>query len=147
MIIWGMNPEESFLLQKDAIMGARAKGAKLIVIDPRRTSMAKEADYHAQIRPGTDTALALGMLNVILSEELYDKAFVGKWTVGFEELIEGVERYTPETVEEITWVPAKTVIDIARAYGTNNPASITLGISLDHSTNGIQASRASGRPI
>jgi anaerobic selenocysteine-containing dehydrogenase len=142
MIIWGMNPEESFLLQANAIMDARARGAKLIVIDPRRTSMAKEADYHAQIRPGTDTALALGMLNVILSEELYDKAFVGRWTVGFEELIECVERYTPETVEEITWVPAKTVIDIARTYGTNKPASITLGISLDHSTNGIQASRA-----
>ncbi|MBL7202805.1 MAG: molybdopterin-dependent oxidoreductase [Desulfobacteraceae bacterium] len=142
MIIWGMNPEESFPSQANTILGLREKGAKLIVIDPRRTSLAKKADYHAQIRPGTDTALALGMLNVLIAEELYDKAFVDEWTVGFDKLVEHVERYTPETVEEITWVPANTVVNIARTYGAHRLASITLGISLDHSTNGIQASRA-----
>ena len=142
MIIWGMNPEESFPSQANTILGLREKGAKLIVIDPRRTSLAKKADYHAQIRPGTDTALALGMLNVLIAGELYDKTFVDEWTVGFDKLVEHVERYTPETVEEITWVPANTIVDMARTYGAHRPASITLGISLDHSTNGIQASRA-----
>jgi anaerobic selenocysteine-containing dehydrogenase len=142
MLIWGMNPEESFPSQANTIVGLREKGSKLIVIDPRTTSMAKEADYHAQLRPGTDTALALGLLNVLIAEELYDKAFVDEWTVGFERLVEQVEKYTPQLVEEITWVPAKTVMKIAETYGTNKPASIALGISLDHSTNGIQASRA-----
>lgn len=142
MLIWGMNPEESFPSQANTILGFREKGSKLIVIDPRTTSMAKEADYHAQLRPGTDTALALGLLNVLIAEELYDKAFVDEWTVGFERLVEQVEKYTPQLVEEITWVPAKTVMKIAETYGTNKPASIALGISLDHSTNGIQASRA-----
>jgi anaerobic selenocysteine-containing dehydrogenase len=142
MLIWGMNPEESFPSQANTILGLREKGAKLIVIDPRSTSMAKEADYHAQLRPGTDTALALGLINVLIAEELYDKAFVDAWTIGFDKLVDHVEKYTPETVEEITWVPAKTIMKIAETYAANKSASITLGISLDHSTNGIQASRA-----
>lgn len=86
MILWGGNPETSNVPQAIAMKEARERGAKLIVIDPRVTSYADEADIHAQLRPGTDGSLALGMLNVIIKEELYDREFVDEWTVGFEEL-------------------------------------------------------------
>ena len=86
--------------------------------------------------------MALGLLNVIISEGLYAKKFVQDWTVGFDELAEYVESYPPEEVEKITWVPADMIRQIARMYATNKPASILEGISLDHSTTGIQAIRA-----
>lgn len=142
MVTWGNNPDESSPPQADAIWAMKKRGAKLIVIDPRATALAKEADIHAQIRPGTDCALALGMLNVIIAEELYDKAFVREWTVGFDQLVDHVKGYPPERVEEITWVPAEMIKNMARMYATNRPASISLGISMDHCTNGVQAIRA-----
>jgi anaerobic selenocysteine-containing dehydrogenase len=142
VIIWGKNPKESFPLEADEIYAVRGRGAKLIVIDPRRTPLAKMADIHAQVRPGTDCALALGMLNVIIAEELYDKAFVDQWTVGFDKLVEHVKEYSPERVEEITWVPAETIRSIARMYASSKPAVIASGVALDHSTNGVQAVRA-----
>lgn len=142
MVIWGQNPTESRLLQADFVHALLGRGSKLIVIDPRATPLAKEADIHAQIRPGTDCALALAMLNVIIEEELFDKQFVEQWTVGFEELVRHVRDYPPEKVESITWIKAETIREMARMYAKNSPASISLGISLDHSTNGIQAIRA-----
>jgi anaerobic selenocysteine-containing dehydrogenase len=78
-----------------------------VVIDPRLTSYAEDADIHAQLRHGTDGALALGMLNVIIKEGLYDKEFVEKWTIGFEKLEKHVEHYPPRKVEAITWVPSR----------------------------------------
>jgi anaerobic selenocysteine-containing dehydrogenase len=74
----------------------------LIVIDPRRTELAAMADIWLQVRPGTDAALALGMMNVIIAEELYDKEFVSKWCYGFEELREHVRDFPPEKVAGIT---------------------------------------------
>ena len=142
MITWGNNPTESAKLMANAIQATRKNGAKLIVVDPRVTSLAKEADIHAQIRPGTDCALALALINVIIAEGLYDKAFVEEWTVGFDELAEHVKDYSPEKVEQITGVPASTTRDIARMYATNKPATISLGVSVDHCTNGIQGIRA-----
>ncbi|MEW6669720.1 MAG: molybdopterin-dependent oxidoreductase [Thermodesulfobacteriota bacterium] len=142
MIIWGQNPTESRLLQADFVHALLGRGSKLIVIDPRATPLAKKADIHGQIRPGTDCALALGMLNVIIEEELYDKQFVERWTVGFEELARHVRDYPPEKVETITWIKAETIREMARMYAENSPAAISPGISLDHSTNGIQAIRA-----
>ena len=99
---------------------------KLIVIDPRRTPAARKG-IHIQIRPGTDVALALAMLNVIITEDLYDKEFVRDWTVGFDKLEEHVKDYTPERVEEITWVPAVDIRQIARLYATSKPACIIQG--------------------
>ncbi len=142
MLIWGNNPRESRPLQEDYINAMLGRRAKLIVIDPRAIPLAKKADIHAQIRPGTDCALALGMLNVIIGEGLYDKAFVDEWTVGFDKLVEHVKEYSPERVEAITWVEAETIRNMARMYASNKPASISLGISMDHCTNGIQAIRA-----
>ena len=142
MIIWGSNPPQSNIMMTAAITSARKQGAKLIVIDPRRTSLARRADIYAQIRPGTDCALALGLLNVIITEGLYDKPFVQEWTVGFEQLLEHVKDYPPEKVADITWVPEQTIEDIARSYAQNRPATIAQGVSLDHCVNGVQTSRA-----
>ncbi len=142
IIVWGKNPSESFPLQADNIHAMLGRGVKLIVVDPRATPLAKRADIHAQIRPGTDCALALGMLNVIIAEGLYDKVFVDQWTIGFDKLVEQVKEYSPERVEEITWIPAETIRNMARVYATSKPASISSGVAIDHSTNGVQTIRA-----
>ena len=142
MILWAYNPRESNITDLVQITPARKNGARLIVIDPRKTELAKEADIHAQIRPGTDSALALGMMNVIIAEQLYDQDFIQNWTVGFDKLTEHVRKYTPEEVERITWVPASTIREIARMYATSKPATIAQGVPLDHCINGVQTSRA-----
>jgi anaerobic selenocysteine-containing dehydrogenase len=155
VVVWGHNPTVTHPILADHInvlkgRGAwadhinvlKGRGAKLIVIDPLTIPLAKIADIHAQVRPGTDCALALSMLNVIIAEELYDKEFVEQWTVGFDKLVEHVKEYTPERTEGITWVPAEAIRNMARMYATNKPAIISLGIATDQSTNGIQAIRA-----
>jgi anaerobic selenocysteine-containing dehydrogenase len=142
MLVWGRNPDATDPLLGDTIHLARKNGSKLIVIDSRATPLAKEADIHAQIRPGADTALALGLLNIIIGEKLYDENFVNQWTVGFDKLAESVCEYSPERVEKITWVPAKTVRDIALMYAANRPACTVVGLSLEYCTNGIQSIRA-----
>jgi len=141
-LLWGDNPNESTHLQVVGINHTRKQGAKLVVIDPRVTPLAGQADIHAQIRPGTDSALALGLLNVVIAEELYDKEFVEKWTYGFKRLAEHVKQYPPEKMAEITWIPADTIREIARMYATNTPSCVTQGVALDHCTNGIQTNRA-----
>jgi len=142
LIIWGGNPEATNKPQEIAIKEARARGMNLIVIDPRITSYAKQADLHAQLRPGTDGALALGLLHVIIKEGLYDKQFVDKWTTGFEKLEKHIEQYSPEKVEKITWAPAKTIKEIARMYATTKPACISPRNALDQHTNSSVAIRA-----
>lgn len=141
MVVWGQNAGESDPAFADEIYGLLGRGAKLIVIDPRVIPFAKKADIFAQIRPGTDCALALGMLNVIIAEGLYDKPFVEKWTVGFDRLAEHVKEYTPEKVAGITWVDAKTIRQMAHMYADHVPSWISIGIAVEHSTNGIEAIR------
>lgn len=141
LVAWGYNPRQSNIMEAASILSAKRKGAKIIVVDPRTTPLAKEADIHIQIRPGTDCALALSLLNVIIAEELYDEAFVKKWTVGFDKLREHVKKYSPEVVEKITWVPAETIRKFATMYATNKPAAIAQGVSLDHCSNGVHNSR------
>ncbi|MBL7178459.1 MAG: molybdopterin-dependent oxidoreductase [Desulfobacteraceae bacterium] len=142
LLLWGGNPRATNKPQEIAINEARARGVKLIVIDPRVISYAGEADIHAQLRPGTDGALALGMLNVIIKEGLYDKEFVEQWTVGFDKLAQHIEEYPPEKVAEITWVPAETIRKIARMYATTKPACISPRNALDQHTNASGAIRA-----
>jgi len=142
LILWGGNPEATNKPQEIAIKEARKRRMKLIVIDPRVTSYAKEADLHAQLRPGTDGALALGMLNVIVKEGLYDKEFVSKWTIGFDKLEGHIEDYPPEKVEKVTWVPAQRIRQIARMYATTKPACISPRNALDQHTNASCAIRA-----
>ncbi|GAI24205.1 unnamed protein product [marine sediment metagenome] len=142
VVVWGHNPQQSKIGEEADILSAQKRGAKLIVVDPRAIPLAKRADIHIQIRPGTDCALALGLIHVIIAEELYDGDFVNNWTFGFDELKEQVRKYSPEVVERITWVPAESVRQFARMYATNKPAAITQGVSLDHCINGVQNSRA-----
>lgn len=142
MVVWGHNPQESRVGEAADILAARKKGASLIVVDPRVTPLAKRADIHLQVRPGTDCALALGLLNVVVAEGLYDEDFVSNWTSGFDRLKEHVGKYSPEVVEEITWVPAGVVREVARLYAASKPAAISQGVALDHCPSGVQTSRA-----
>jgi len=143
ILLWGNNPGNRCMGGgMPHIMRAKQKGAKLIVLDPRFTRTAAKADMFVQLRPGSDGALALGMLNVIIEENLYDKAFVEKWTYGFDQLSELVKRYPPETVEEISWVPAHTIREVARLYATTKPAILFEENGIDQQPNVVQTTRA-----
>src|SRR4030067_162494 len=108
-VLWGHNPEESDFPLSLAIQENLAKGSKLVVIDPKRIRLAKKADMYLGIRPGTDGALALALMHVIIKENLYDKDFVEKWTVGFDKLVPHVEPYTHDWAEQNTRVPAADI--------------------------------------
>ncbi len=142
-LIWGSSVQNSMPdVWKDHVE-ARQKGLKLIVVDPRRSTIASMADIHLQLRPGSDGALALGMMNVIINEQLYDKEFVEKWTVGFDELKQLVQQYPPERVEQITRVPATKVREAAILYATEKPAKIGMSANATtHCSNGVQNHRA-----
>ncbi len=141
-LIWGAAVVSSPRVWQDNLDAAR-KGVKLIVVDPRRTQMASKADIHLQLRPGTDGALALGMMNVIVSENLHDSEFLEKWTVGWDKLKKLVQEYTPERTEQITGVPAAKIIAAARLYATTRPAKLHLSAnSTTHHANGVQNHRA-----
>ena len=107
----------------------------LIIIDPRASAYATRATLWLQPRPGTDSALAMGMMQVIISENLYDKEFVENWTYGFEELKERVKDFTPERVEQITWVPKEKIIQAARLFAVDTPGCIQVGSSLERQAN------------
>ncbi len=105
IVVWGTNPEATNLNEYEEILSATSKGAKLIVIDPLENELTKRADLWLRLRPGSDLALALGIINVVVNEELYDKSFVDTWTVGFDSLKTHIQDYPPDKVETITWVP------------------------------------------
>lgn len=142
-IIWGSSVINSFPQGWKALVEARKKGLKLIVVDPIRTTIASMADIHLQIRPGTDGALALGMMNIIINEGLHDKEFLEKWTVGFDDLKKLVKEYTPEKVEKITRVPASKIKEATMLYAASKPAQVEFSTNstIQHS-NGLQAHRA-----
>lgn len=144
LLVWGHNPLVTGPDGEIAVLVRRClgKNPKLIVVDPRRTEMAEKADLWLQIRPGTDCALALSMLNVIINENIYDKEFVEKWTVGFDRLCEHVKQYTPEWAEKVTWIPAEKIREAARMYALTKPACIEWGVALEHTPNCIQTLRA-----
>jgi len=112
-----------------------SQGARLIVVDPRLTYLAGRADIWLQLRPGTDTALALAMANVIINERLYDKEFVDKYIYGWDKFVERIQEYPPERVEEITWVPADKVRQAARLYAQTKPACIQWGVAIEQTIN------------
>jgi anaerobic selenocysteine-containing dehydrogenase len=133
IVIWGNNP---IVTSPDGFMGhwlieCMKRGTEIIVIDPRRTWLATRAKIWMQIRPGTDAALALGMLNVIINEKLYEEEFVREWTYGFDVLKERVQEYTPEKVSGITWIPPEQITEAARIYATSKPAAIQMGVALE----------------
>lgn len=142
IVLWAYNPSVSCPPLMKNINYAMKRGARLIVVDPRATALAKTADVHLKPRPGTDGALALGLINVIIEERLFDRDFVDRWTVGFDRLVELTKEYPPETVEKITWVPASKIREAARLYAQSPPACIYPGIAVELHTNGFQAARA-----
>ena len=141
--VWGnnmlwTNPDE---YTGENLCRVLAQGAKLIVVDPRLTYLSSRADIWLQLRPGTDAALALGMLNVIINERLYDKEFVEKYTHGWDQFVERVNQYPVEKVAEITWVPAEKIREAARLFATLKPACIQWGISIEQNINCIDSDR------
>jgi len=121
ILLTGIDPSQSVLRLWKSLRDAKKTGYKLIVVDPRETQTAKLADLWLQLRPGTDTALLMSMINVIIDEELYDKEFVDKWCYGFDKLAERAGGYPPEKAAEITWIPADKIREAARICGRNKP--------------------------
>ncbi|MFC1905441.1 molybdopterin-dependent oxidoreductase [Chloroflexota bacterium] len=141
-MVWGSSIERCHPAVWHSNMQAKDRGVKFIVVDPRRTALASMADIHLQPRPGTDGALALGMINIIISENLYDKTFVEKWTVGFDDLRKLVKDYTPNKVAEITGVPADKIMEAALLYAKQKPSNLAVGQGTTHHSNGVQCHRA-----
>jgi formate dehydrogenase (NADP+) alpha subunit len=130
----GSNTTEAHPIIGNRIKKAAKAGLKIIVIDPRKIDMVKSADKHLQIHVGTDIALINAMMRVIITEELYDKGFIGKHTEDFDSLLAKVDRYTPEFSAAITGVPAEDIVEVARSYAKANNSMIayTLGITEHH---------------
>ena len=142
-ILWGHNPEESDFPLSLALEENLKKGAKLVVIDPKRIPLADRADMYLKIRPGTDGAMALAMINVIVNEKLYDIDFIEKYTFGFDKLVPHIQKYTPEWAEKVTWVPAEGIRKLARLFAGTRGAGIYQGTcTQDQTANGTQNSRA-----
>ena len=144
ILVWGSNPAtDSPPNNMRRLKAAQKRGARVVVIDHRRSESARA--LRAQwigIRPGTDGALALGMLNIIVGEGLHDRAFARDWTHGFEELCNYLKAFSPERVETITGIPAATIAELARAIATANGCSFLMYTGLEYSDSGVQAIRA-----
>jgi len=142
IIVWGADPQATTPPVYNQIRRAQAKGAKLIVIDPYETDLAKHATLWLRPRPATDMALALGMVHVIIKEGLIDKNFVDNWTIGFDKLLPHIQGYSPEKIEEITWVPAETLREAAKLYASTKPGVIEAGNAMEQIQDSLQVSRA-----
>jgi anaerobic selenocysteine-containing dehydrogenase len=142
IVAWGANPEATHVTEYEEILNAVKKGAKLIVIGPTQSELSKKADLWIRLRPSTDLALALGIMNVIINENVYDANFVDKWTFGFDKLKTHVQDYPLDKVKEITWVPKEQIIKAARLYSMERPGCILWGNGIETTINSFQACRA-----
>ena len=142
IIIWASNILSNNLHLWPFIEAAQAKGAKVVCIDPVRHRTADKADWHIPIRPGSDAALALAMMHVILGEGLHDADYVEQHTVGATELAEHVRQYSPEWAEGETGIPAADIRTLAREYATTQPSMIRVGVAIERSSSGGNAARA-----
>jgi thiosulfate reductase/polysulfide reductase chain A len=127
---------------RDLVEGVRKNGAKLIVVDPRRTTLAGQADMWLRIRPGTDVALILGMLHTIIAEGLYEKEFVERHCHGFEELKKHVEVYAPEQMSPITWLSVREIRASARLFAGTRPATVHHRLGVEQNVNSTQTNRS-----
>jgi molybdopterin guanine dinucleotide-containing S/N-oxide reductase-like protein len=142
VLAWGANIHGNNIHLWPFVEEARHNGARLIVIDPYRTRTATVADWHIAIRPGTDAALALGMMRVILNEGLEDRPYIAEMTHGFEQLADRVREYTPERVAAWTGMTAADIEQLAREYATTRPAMLRLNYGVQRCENGGTAVRA-----
>ncbi len=143
-LVWGSNVtrtnEEGEICS--LLLDQLRNGTRMIVVDPRQTELAKKADLWLQLRPGTDAALALGFLNVIIEERLFDEGFVEAWTYGFEDLARHVKGYPPEKVAEITWVLPDLLREATRLYARSRPAAIQWGNAIEQHTSAFDTVRS-----
>ena len=142
ILAWGANIHGTNVHLWPFIEEARRAGGKLVVIDPYRTRTAACADWYLPIHPGTDVALALGMMHVIIGEDLYDVDYVARHTLGFAELRKRVQEYPPERVAACTGIAAADIVKLARQYATCRPAVIRVNYGVQRSENGGMAMRA-----
>ncbi len=144
MVLWGNYPLRA---NSDGFYGhwmidLMKRGMKIMMVDPRVTWLSLKAEEHLRLRPGTDAALALGMMNVIINEDLYDHDFVEKWCYGFDELTGRVQEYPPAKVAEITWVPEDQIVRAARLLATSKPAAMQWGLAVDMVKEALPAGQA-----
>ncbi len=143
IVFWGANPiTDSPPFMFPRILEAKKRGARIIAIDHMKSDIARRADQWVAIRSGTDGALALGLMRVIIDENLYDREFVEKWTIGFGELKEYVRSFTPEAVERITGVPGEAVKALAREIAETKHVSLRTYTGLEYTNSGVQNIRA-----
>ena len=142
IIAWGANIHGNNVHLWPFITEARRRGAKLVVIDPYRTRTAACADWYLPVNPGTDGALALGMMHVIIDHNLYDAGYVERYTEGFDQLRAKVKEYPPERVAAWTGISAADIVKLAREYATVRPAVIRLNYGIQRSERGGMATRA-----
>jgi anaerobic selenocysteine-containing dehydrogenase len=146
IIIWGCAwTEKTGKFWEEHIKPCLAAGGKLVVIDPRWLVIADKADLWIKPRPGSDPVIAMGLLKVIIEEELYDKDFVDNWTVGFDQMQQEVKRFTLDDVERITWVPKEQIQQLARWYSKLQPSYIRIGMgAFGQGSTGFQGCRVLG---
>jgi anaerobic selenocysteine-containing dehydrogenase len=141
IVLWGTNTIVTNLHLWRTIQQARAQGAKIVVVDPLRTRTAEAADWHLRPLPGTDTALVLGVMHVIVAENLHDTDYIERYTVGFDQLKERISDYPPERVAAITGLGVDEIVSFARAYATTRPSAIRLLVGLEHHEHGAMMFR------
>jgi len=142
IIAWGSNIHGNNVHLWPFIEEARRKGAKLVVIDPYRTRTAKCADWYLPINPGTDAALALGLMHVIIKENLFDADYVSRYTVGFDNLKARAQQYSPDKVAHWTGISADDICKLAREYATQRPSVIRVNYGIQRSDRGGMSMRA-----
>jgi anaerobic selenocysteine-containing dehydrogenase len=141
IVIWGCNTLSTNLHHWPFVKRAQEAGAKVVVIDAYRSLTARHADWHIAPRPGTDGALAMAWVNVLVSEGLVDRDYIDRFTVGFEDLAERASTCTPEWAEGITGIPADDIRQLAREYAATQPAAIRVGVGLERSAGGADTIR------
>ncbi|MFC4303252.1 molybdopterin-containing oxidoreductase family protein [Cohnella boryungensis] len=141
-LVWGCNLVSTNMHQVMYLTQARKNGAKIVHIDVHRNRTSAWADEFIPILPGTDAALALGLMHVLIREKLTDERFIAEHTKGYDELAAQAELYPPERVADITGIPAATIVRLAREYGEASPSFIRIGNGLQHHDNGGMAVRA-----
>jgi anaerobic selenocysteine-containing dehydrogenase len=141
ILIWGSNPIVSNLHLWSRVQEAKRRGAKLIAIDPYRSQTAEKCHRHLALLPGTDAALALGMMHVLVADDLLDRDYIARYTLGFDELEERVRDYPPARVAAITGLPESEIVALARDYGTIEPAVIRLNYGMQRHAGGGMAIR------
>ena len=141
IVVWGKNPVESNIQQMIPIEKAQQKGAKYVVIDPRRTLSAERANNLYQIKSGTDGALALGLAREIIKNDWIDHDFIQKNVIGFEAFKERVAAYTPQKVSDICRISASSIVELAKLIGTTKPMTLIPGYGMQRYENGGQTTR------